>query len=188
MVGDPPGEADDDEDVVRPEDLDFTRDERVATMEDGRYVVSTGEGGPPDPADLAAEASEGGGAGERTPGDILRELSDELDAVDQPHGFAVAARFDGDVSRHAVLSDDLAAMFEELLTWTASRIDDDTPPEEILGILLLASGRSVRFPLRTFDAVVSEHGLSYDDSIADLARSLADDGFRVPPGDADDAE
>ena len=186
MGSDPPGGTRDDEGIVRPEELDFTKDDRVATIDEGRYVVSSSGESPPEPPD--DESGGGGGATgkDRSPADILRELGERLDEVDQPHGFAAAARFGGEIDRHAILSDDLPAMFEDLLTWTASNVDDDAPPEVVLGILLLSSGQSVRFPVRTFEALVSEHGLSYDDSIGDLAERLAADGFRLPPNDTGD--
>ena len=196
MGSDSPGRASDDEDVVRPEELDFTRDERVSILREGRYVVATGGQGRPTSApqpdrdsdsDSPDAGSSDAASDERSPGELLEELGDKLDRANQSHGFAIAALFDDEVARRAVLSDDLAATFGELVTWAASRVDDDTPPEVVLGIMLLASGRTVRYPVRAFNALLAEHDLSYDDSIGDLVDSLAAEGFTVP-ADAEDVD
>ncbi|MFB6129949.1 MAG: hypothetical protein ABEJ28_03900 [Salinigranum sp.] len=188
MGSDPPGRPRDEDGVVRPDDLDFTRDDRVAVLRDGRYVIATEGAGIPDPGADAAEREEGADGEEgadaedvRSPAELIDDLGDRLERVNKRHGFAIAARFDGEVSQRAVLSDDLGAVFDELLTWAASRIDDDTPPEVIIGILLVASGRTVRYPRQTLEALLTARGLDYDDSIGDLVRSISEDGLTLPP-------
>ena len=146
MGADPSPGADDEESALRPEDLDWTRDERVATIDEGRFVVAT----------------------------------DDVERVGADHGFSATAAIEDDVVQHEAFSNDMTQVFEELLTWYARNVDPDTPPEDVLGILLLASGRSVRFPRRALIDVLRAHDVGPDDSVADLVEALGD-GIRFPP-------
>jgi hypothetical protein len=155
------------EGVIRPDELDYTTSERVAELSDGRYVVATDNDETP-PAD-------GDGDG---PTDKRSELDRQQTARyvsdrETDYGFAVTATFDSGVAHHEHFSDDVAVSFGELITWYVEQIDTDTPAEEVLGILLLASETPVSFPTQVLATVLRRHELDLDDSIGDLVEALS---------------
>jgi len=184
MGADPSPGADDEESALRPEDLDWTRDERVATIDEGRFVVATHDDGTPSPDE--GDADDEGDSDrvdevEQVRAEGARErLADHVERVGADHGFSATAAIEDDVVQHEAFSNDMTQVFEELLTWYARNVDPDTPPEDVLGILLLASGRSVRFPRRALIDVLRAHDVGPDDSVADLVEALGD-GIRFPP-------
>jgi len=184
MGADPSPGADDEEAALQPEDLDWTRDERVATIDEGRFVVATDSDGTP-----SADAGDADDDNESKPIDEVEQiraegarerLAEHVDRVGADHGFSATAAIEDDVVQHEAFSNDMTQVFEELLTWYARNVDPDTPPEDVLGILLLASGRSVRFPRRALIDVLRANDLGPDDSIADLVDALGE-GVRFPP-------
>ncbi|MFB6142570.1 MAG: hypothetical protein ABEJ30_04425 [Halorientalis sp.] len=190
--------------VLDREELDFTDDERVAELGDGddRYVVSTGSGSPrvaddedhgdagsSDPAEDADRSDAGTAIGEgRGDGPTPERVAVARDTIagnlrEQPHpfGFDATLLIEGHTSRHAVASGDIERMTRGLLQWLALTVDDETPEEEVLGILLLASGVSVRYPTRAVAEYVRAHDLSPDDTIGDLFDAIqGEGGFRIP--------
>jgi hypothetical protein len=193
MAGGPSDGDEGDEGVVRPEDLDFTRDESVAELQDSRYDISTDRSRPPDPDVDEEDDEEVPGADDTAAGDdeageldvaAARErLARHVSEFDAPHGFALTAAIDGELRHHEAFSTELPAVFDELVTWYATRVGRDTPPAEVLGILLLASDRPVRFPVRALGDALDAHDLTPDDSIADLLRAVDDEGFAIPTED-----
>jgi len=182
MGADPSPGTDDEESAIRPEDLDWTRDERVATLDDGRFVVATDNDGVPsgDASDAAAPELDDV---DRVKVEGARErLAEHVDRVGARHGFSAIAAVDDEIVTHEAFSDDMTQVFDELLSWYAHNVDPDTDPEDVLGILLLASGRSVRFPRRALIDVLRAHDLSPDDSIGDLVDAVGG-GIRFPPDD-----
>lgn len=176
----PRGPADE-EGVVDPDDLDITKNEEVHELRDGQYVIATGDAADDfDLDELRAEAREASDAPEFDPRAALVE---HLESVSAANGFVVAGRFDGEVDVHECVSNDLGAVFGELLTWYAANVDDDTPPSEVLGILCVAAGLQVRYPVRTVVDLLAAHDLSPEDSIADLVEAIRADGLVVPPDD-----
>jgi hypothetical protein len=173
----------DDEGVVDPEDLDITKNEEVDELRDGQYVIATGNAttddldleGLQDDLDAGTEPA----ASRDT--DIRAALVDELSSLDSANGFVVAGRFDGDVDIHRSASDDPAAVFGDLVEWYASNVDDRTPEAEVLGILCLAGGVPVTYPVRALVDVLRTHGLSPDDSIRDLLEAVQDEGLVLAP-------
>jgi hypothetical protein len=184
MAGGPNDGDEREEGVVRPEDLDFTRDESVAEIRNGRYVISTDRSSPPDP-DVDDEESNDDPDTDPVSVDAARErLVRHVSEFDAPHGFALTAAVDGELRHHEAFSEDLPDVFGELLTWYATVVSDGTtPPAEVLGILLVASDCPVRFPVRTVGTALEAHGLTPQDSIADLLRAIEDEGFEIPPED-----
>jgi hypothetical protein len=92
------------------------------------------------------------------------------------HGFDATVSIDGEISRHRMVSNDLPTTFETLIEWFAHTVDDDTPPERVLGLLLAKSDATVELPPNLIRKVAVEHGLSADDSIGDLLRAAKEDG------------
>ncbi|SFG06811.1 hypothetical protein SAMN04488063_1322 [Halopelagius inordinatus] len=171
------------EGIVGPNELDYSDDERVAQIRDGRYVVATDEDGKPQvdgdsPPDREAEEERSlEERGNFAKQQMARYLSDK----GAKHGIAVTASFDGRVAQRDRFSDDIATSFGDVVQWYADQVDADAPPEEVLGILLLASDTDVAFPTKVLGPVLRAHGLTTDDSIGDLVEALSGDGLRIPP-------
>lgn len=199
MVGDSRGDDDSEEGVVRPEDLDFTADDRVAELRSGRYVIATGDSRRPnleaddsrtddsgrDPEATDLTSGEAGGETGRVDLESARErMAEHVSAFDAPHGFAFTTVVDGTVHHHEAFSEDLPAVFGELLTWYATVVGDaETPPAEVLGILLAASNRPVRLPVGALKDALDSLNLGPEDRIADLLQAAADDGVAFPADD-----
>ncbi|RDZ65043.1 hypothetical protein C5B90_01375 [Haloferax sp. Atlit-12N] len=202
--------------VVGAEDLDISRDEHVAALDTGRYVISTGENRPPAPVDDADDDDDGRQAsdaaaatppgsedknedGERdkdasTPELVLpkdpkkravlarRLLAERVGAVSADHALVTTALVDGEVTRHETVSDDVTEVVNSFLSWYADAVGSaDTPRDEVLGILLLASEVQVTYPGRAVEALATAHGLGRDDSIGDLLDAVEETGASFPP-------
>ncbi|SEH38678.1 hypothetical protein SAMN05192561_101404 [Halopenitus malekzadehii] len=230
-----------------PDDLDFTRDERVTEIDDGRYVVSAGDGPPRVPpdedsltdllnevtdaegavaevaadaaadaatadaaadaatADAAADAAasessstaagpDAGDAGERNSGtrprdavtsqDVSRWLATSFAEDGFAYGFDATLSVDDEVVRHRMVSNDVTAAFETLLTWFTRHAASEAPPDEALGILVAAAELPVQYPPGTLERYLDRHDLSPEDSIGELLRvAEAHGGLRIDTGD-----
>jgi hypothetical protein len=173
--------SNDEEGVVTPEDLDITENEGVKQLREGQYVIATGGDGESDLEEV--EDLREAPAGPAESPDPRAALVDHLESLSAANGFVVAGRFDGDVDVHESASDDPGTVFDELLTWYAGNVDADTPPPEVLGILCLAGGVQVRYPLRSVADLLAAHDLSPDDSIRDLVDAVRDEGLVIPADD-----
>lgn len=162
----------DEEGVLGPEELDIERSERAARLDDGRFVIAADADespDPPDPVEPTEEPDEGGST----------SALERVQAAETAHGFVVAATFDGASSETSVFADDLGQVFRSLLLWYAAGVDPSSPPEEVLGVLLRASGLTVRYPPGTLARLVASHGLTPEDDIADLLDAVAEAGVNV---------
>ncbi|MFA1610588.1 DUF7500 family protein [Halobellus rubicundus] len=166
--------AREDEGVVRPDELDYTASERVAELDEGRYVVATDNDETPSVDDGDEEAVEDRGSLARQ--QMARYVSEQ----DADYGFALTAAFDGEVAHHEHFSDDVATAFGELTSWYVDQIDTDASTRKALAILLLASDTQVSYPTKALASVLNRHGLSLDDSIADLVSALRGEGLQIP--------
>lgn len=169
--------------VLSPEELDITEDERVEELEQGRYVISSEEEDP-EPIDVA-DASEPDGAGapaDLTESDVHAWLEDHVSGTGSQYGFDITALFEGSVDRRELFSNDVATSFESLLIWYAQHVGDDTPVEEVVGILLMEANVQVEYPAGAIRELVSRYDLDRDDSIADLIDAVDREGsVRFPP-------
>ncbi|MGQ4555861.1 DUF7500 family protein [Halobellus sp. GM3] len=163
------------EGVIRPDELDYTASERVAELSEGRYVVATDNDDAPsvDDSDEADSTDERGTLARQQTARYVSERGAD-------YGFALTASFGGDIRHHEHFSDDVAAAFGDLATWYVEQIDTDTPAEEVLGILLLASKTNVSYPTQVLAPVLRRHGLDLDDSIGDLLAVLSKEGITLP--------
>lgn len=178
-------ESDANEEVLTPEELDITDDDRVAEIEEGRYVISSDASSPsvsdPDteddvPADGSPEPTA------LTDEAVRGWLCETVGSADARYGFDVTAKFGDSVERQELFSNDVVTTFENLLVWYAQHVGGDTPVEEALGILLMESNVPVRYPAATVHGLVSACGLDRGSSIGDLLDTLDDaDGVRFPP-------
>jgi len=181
----------DDGRVLSPDELDITDDEHVAEIDEGRYVVS-----PNDPiGDVGSQAESTSKTEPATEPDPVSEPADdpieltEADVHDwlqgqfedsgSRYGFDVTAKFDGTVRQRQMVSNDVVTIFESLVLWYAQQIDNQTPVEEVLGILLREANVPIRYPAASLKQVLETTDLSPDDSIADLLKAVDDDGFRI---------
>ncbi|ELZ98571.1 DUF7500 family protein [Haloferax sulfurifontis] len=206
--------------VVGTDELDISRDEHVAALDTGRYVISTGENRPPTPVDDEAGGESGPSdsnsdsdsdgatrpgteaAGEDDERDTStsapelvlpkdpkkravlarRLLAERVGAVRADHALVTTALVDGEVARHETVSDDVTDVVHSFLTWYAEAVGSaDTPPDEVLGILLLASEVQVTYPSRAVEALAAANGLGRDDSIGDLLDAVEETGASFPP-------
>jgi len=106
-------------------------------------------------------------------------LSDQFTATDSRYGFDVTATFDGSVEQRRMVSNDVVTIFESLVLWYAQQIDSTTPVEEVLGILLMEANVPVKYPTASLQRVLESTDLDPEDSIADLASAIEDDGFKI---------
>lgn len=196
----------DDGRILSPEELDIADDKHVAEIGDGRYVVSPNDpiGDIPQASDTASgqetapdvqseptpEKSTGrSGVGDRqaesspdaavAEADVRDWLAGQFESTDSRYGFDVTATFDGSVETRRMVSNDVVTIFESLVLWYAQQIDSNTPVEEVLGILLMEASVPVRYPTASLQRVLDSTDLDPDDSIADLAAAIDDDGFRI---------
>ncbi|MFC7228234.1 hypothetical protein N0B31_12535 [Salinirubellus salinus] len=165
----------DEEGVLGPEELDIERSERAARLSDGRFVIAADADESPDPPD-PAEMGDPPAAGDGPAGTSALERVQDADTA---HGFVVAARFGDASSETSVFADDLGQVFRSLLLWYAAGVDPSSPPEEVLGVLLRASGLTVRYPPGTLARLVAAHDLTPEDDIADLLAAVSEEGVNV---------
>lgn len=175
--------------VLSPDDLDITAEDAVVEIDDGRYVISPGGGPPSVPETTERSAEPTTRADEDAVGvpelsdDVVHEwLADRLRASDSKYAFDVTARFEDTVSQRALFSNDVVTTFENLVIWYANHAGSDTPVEDVLGILLLESNLSVRFPVDSLRAFAAAQGLDGTDTLEDLfAATTSSGGIRFPP-------
>lgn len=199
----PPGDNGgdgDDAGVLEPEELDITDDERVLEIEDGRYIIASDDDSLPTepptdvgldldaPSDRGKTLDEDGGGEESDDPDaipsevLLERMRERVRGANSLYGFDVTAKFEDEVDRRELYSNDVVTTFENLLVWFAQHIGGDTPVEEVIGILLVESNVPVRYPGIALERLVEESGLADDAEIADLLEYASDDrGVRFPP-------
>ncbi|MFB6132967.1 MAG: hypothetical protein ABEJ44_06150 [Halanaeroarchaeum sp.] len=200
----PPPEDDEPptERALSPEELDLAAEERVAELEEGRYVIGADD--PPkttertdaptgnerdssskrtledlqresvsDPSDDRRSVLDSGDAGaELTDADVKRWISADLDRTDSQYAYRIAAKAGDSVSHQQLASDDIGTAFDGLMMWYAQQVAAGTPIEEALGILLAESTIPVRYPVAGLVAYLQKHDLEKDDSIGELLATI----------------
>lgn len=189
--------------ILSPEELDIADDEHVTKLDEGRFVVSPDvrEQQPqsnsqptqnrsesrsqpdPDPQQqpeprsqpASPQNSQPPAGDEVTREEVHQWLRQSFANGGSRYGFDVTAIFDGSVSQRRMASNDVVTIFESLILWYAQQIDNDTPVEEVLGILLMESNVPVRYPSESLKNLVKSTGLNPDDTIADLLAAVDED-------------
>ena len=175
--------------VITEEELDLTRHDTVSELDDGRFLVSTGESMSDEAAERRADAIDARESAsddtdddptdtsdpEITEIDVNRWLDEYFRGIDAQYGFHATAKFDDGVSRHQVVSNDVVTSFESLLIWYAQHVGGGTPVEEVLGILLAESNVSVRYPVGTLTGLLKRYDLDRNDSIGHLIDAVSDE-------------
>lgn len=182
----------DDGAVLSPEELDISDEENVVELEEGRYVISPGGGEPnvsnsadPSPEPASSDLVDDDPAPDLSEADVHDWLETRLDAADSKYAFDVTASFEGRVSQKALFSNDVVTTFENLVAWYAHHAGGDTPVEDVLGILMVESNLSVRFPadsLRTFAESQGLHGQDSLESLFEAAREAGGIRFSAEHG------
>lgn len=97
------------------------------------------------------------------------------------YGYYVSLKADRGIDHHTLHTDDVAMAFNNLLLWYARNVDDELPPGAVLGVLLSEASIPLRYPVKSFEEFLMKHGLSTDDTIADLLDVLREEGEVVFP-------
>jgi hypothetical protein len=183
--------------ILSPEELEIAKDQHVTQLDEGRFVVSPdarqqsnkpqqeeSDQRPDDEAEKTRPQSPKQHSTQSEPG-IAREevhewLRESFRRGGSRYGFDVTAIFDGSVSQRRMASNDVVTIFESLIVWYAQQIDEDTPVEEILGILLMEANVPVRYPPESLKGLVKSRGLEPEDKIADLLAAIdKDEGIEL---------
>ena len=169
--------------ILSPEELDISDDEHVTQLDEGRFVVSpetrdtkdTQQQQPqPTPEPQPQQQTESA-ASELDQEQVHQWLRESFEGPGSRYGFDVTATFDGSVSQRRMASNDVVTIFESLILWYAQQIDNNTPVEEILGILLMEANVPIRYPPQSLQKLVKKTGLGPEDTIADLLAAVEDD-------------
>lgn len=196
---------DEEKTVLSPDELDFASEERVAELEEGRFVI--GADGPPNTEGVADARDAGEDSAkrrgrrasptERTPDsgpaggeererdltgmDVKEWVAAELGGRDSQYAYWIAAKSDDRVRHQQLASDDVGTVFDGLLLWYAQQVAEGTAVEEALGILLAESSIGIRYPVAGLLAYLDRHDLDTDDSIEDLLSTIRrTDGLVFP--------
>ena len=111
------------DDALSPDELELD-DEHVQRLDENRYVVTVDEKRSP---------SGGGRAGldsGRTSG------AQEVTETDGAYAFEARGRFEAEMDEIHVGTNDVAEGLESLLRWYAQNVAADTPPEDVVTVLL----------------------------------------------------
>jgi len=134
-----------------------------------------------------ANAAAPRGEGARPPPDtgvdrqaVSRWLATSFDDDGFTYGIDATLHVDGDTTRQRMVSNDVTATFDSLVSWFASNAGPSSPTPKALGLLLVASETTVDIPPVAIKRFAASQGLSASDSIGDLVEAAEDaDGFRI---------
>jgi len=111
---------------------------------------------------------------------VSRWLATSFDNDGFTYGIDATLHVDGDTTRQRMVSNDVTATFDSLVSWFASNAGPNSPTPEALGLLLVASETTVDVPPVAIKRFAVSQGLSASDTIGDLVRAAEDTGgFRI---------
>jgi hypothetical protein len=111
---------------------------------------------------------------------VSRWLANSFDGDGFDYGIDATLHANGDTTRQRMVSNDVTATFDTLVTWFASNAGPNSPTPEAIGLLLAASETTVDIPPVMIKRFAASQGLSASDSIGDLVRAAEDEGgFRI---------
>ncbi|GAB7009666.1 DUF7500 family protein [Halorubrum trueperi] len=111
---------------------------------------------------------------------VSRWLANSFDGDGFTYGIDATLHVDGNTTRQRMVSNDVTATFESLVSWFASNAGPSSPTPEALGLLLVASKTTVDVPPVAIKRFAASQGLTANDSIGDLVRAAENaDGFRI---------
>ncbi|WP_049908376.1 DUF7500 family protein, partial [Halorubrum distributum] len=125
-----------------------------------------------------SQSATGGNAVDRQ--SVSRWLANSFDGDGFDYGIDATLHANGDTTRQRMVSNDVTATFDTLITWFASNAGPSSPTPEAIGLLLAASETTVDIPPVMIKRFAASQGLSASDSIGDLVRAAEDEGgFRL---------
>ncbi len=123
----------DPEGVLSVDDIGVEHREDVRELDDNRYFVS-----------LDSEPAPEFERPDEREDDAGDDLVAELAATPETYGLALAAKTEAGVEEYATASNSVVDTFERALVWYAAQVgDENTPPEDVLRILLNESSLDV---------------------------------------------
>lgn len=172
--------------VLKPGDLDITERENVLELEEGRFVISpSGQPNPPpgdhneriDSVDGEARTDEKFTRMQPNLGEEhgRRDMDRRLANSGGRYGFSISAKFDDRIVHRRLSSNDIVTTFEQLLLWFAEQVDDETPVDEVLGILLAEAHVPTRPPAADLRRLLARNDVDEEDPVSKLL-DLVEDG------------
>ena len=142
----------------------------------------TAGGGQPPPNATQGQrrnrAAAGGNAVDRQ--SVSRWLANSFNGDGFDYGIDATLHANGDTTRQRMVSNDVTATFDTLVSWFASNAGPSSPTPEAIGLLLAASETTVDLPPVVIKRFAASQGLSASDSIGDLVRAAEEEGgFRI---------
>ena len=136
---------------------------------------------PPNAAHGQAQHQSASGGGEAVDRQaVSRWLADSFDGDGFAYGIDATLHANGDTTRQRMVSNDVTATFDTLISWFASNAGPSSPTPEAIGLLLAASETTVDIPPVMIKRFAASQGLSANDSIGDLVRAAEEEGgFRI---------
>jgi len=112
---------------------------------------------------------------------VSRWLASSFDDDGFTYGIDATLHVDGDTTRQRMVSNDVTATFDSLVSWFASNAGPSSPTPEALGLLLVASDDvDDDAPPVAIKRFAASQGLTASDSIGDLVRAAEEaNGFRI---------
>ena len=146
----------------------------------GRGQQPGGGQPPPNAAQGQRENRPAGGANAVDRQSVSRWLANSFDGDGFAYGIDATLHANGDTTRQRMVSNDVTATFDTLISWFASNAGPNSPTPEAIGLLLAASETTVDVPPVMIKRFAASQGLSASDSIGDLVRAAEDaGGFRI---------
>lgn len=105
-------------------------DEQLRQLDDDRYVVS------PNAVDSSEADDVVSAKGSATGSPTEAVAVPDVEALDGHFSLVAAARTGDGTESVSIDSNDVSRTFEKLLSWYAAAIAEDTPPEDVIDILL----------------------------------------------------
>ncbi|RLM68041.1 hypothetical protein DVK05_09440 [Halorubrum sp. Atlit-8R] len=140
----------------------------------------TGGGQPPPNAQGQRRVQTAAGAGAVDRQSVSRWLANSFDGDGFDYGIDATLHAKGDTTRQRMVSNDVTATFDTLISWFASNAGPSSPTPEAIGLLLAASETTVDIPPVMIKRFAASQGLTASDSIGDLVRAAEDaGGFRI---------
>jgi hypothetical protein len=118
------------ETALSPDQIELNENQ-VRPLDENRYVVD------PDGTDNSHSVTGTGDSSvaDRTNGDTTEEFA----ALDGAYALEIRAQSGTERDAFRVETNDVSEAFESLLRWYAGHVADDTPPEDVLAVLLANS-------------------------------------------------
>jgi len=111
---------------------------------------------------------------------VSRWLASSFDDDGFTYGIDATLHVDGETTRQRMVSNDVTATFDALVSWFAANAGPNSPTPEALGLLLVAADTTVDVPPVAIKRFATSQGLTASDSIGDLVRAAEENGgFRI---------